>query len=582
MDHLPRELILEVARLLGLGQDSTDSTHFAHCSKRLHSILEPEIHIRRKSHFIQLVNRPSPLHLTLCAEDFDVIYGDHFAPLEDTVDLESPFGSISMTIGLGDLSHRDGRAVLAFLTRCKGLGYIDLTISRLDTPQCTIDPVRSCQGRICGFRLVKAIILACTEVANVELSLKLGQGVEKDEEDSPFEFRPPPIVPTLAVIPPTPLTSPQAKSPKHVSLQAHSLMDSSIFQPKPMKRRLSSPNPPTPSLQEAPVNGFRSFTLYQHPKVRVRSTSTMSQMPLEAAIRNKLRHAPYPIHCQPALKCFSLTNPRLFQASMYDLTLDILSSSTLTCLTLDLIPFSILIWSQIFAAISLPSLFELHIGKVEVAWPDLEAFFQRHESIKVLDLRGNLLVGRAALPESKNRETDGVKPLFPRVETLKANTEYLAPLLKDPFHLPFLHQLEICPTMSSYPGDPYSLQVFDAVLSRNQADSFYFSVIKELNLGYVRDSSFLEWAFQPYLKKPKAKGEGKRRLPQLKGVENVIYCGPPTFTKEVVDAVCAWLMDDGITPARTLNTHSRGELIIRLLNRVCPDLNASDEKDGAD
>ncbi|PPQ67845.1 hypothetical protein CVT24_003152 [Panaeolus cyanescens] len=576
MNSLPRELILEIALLVGLDDGSLDATHFAHSSKRLYEILNPEIHIRRKLRFIQLVNLPSPFHVTLCTENFADIYGVHFEPLDDSVELESWFESLSMTVGLGNISDQDVQAVLTFLVRCKGLGYIDLTISRLDTTSCTRDLSQPCKGRTCGFKAAKAIIQACTEVKDVELSIKLGQAVEKDEEQGPFEFHPTPIIPILAVIPATPLTSP--KSPKRLSLQVQSLLDPSIMTHVPMKRPLSTPNPPSPSLQEAPANGYRSFTLYQHPDVRVRTTSTMSQMPLEAAIRAKYRHAPYPRHCCPALKCFSLTNPRFFQASIYDLTLDVLTSSTLTCLTLDQMPFNLLLWSQIFAAITLPSLLELHLGKVEVAWPDLEAFFQRHESIKILDLRGNILVGRAALPASKDSTTnaDVVKPLFPRVEVLRASTEYLAPFLQDPFHLPFLRQLEIWPTASSYPGDPYSLKVYDAVASRNQADSFYFSVIKVINLGYIRDSNFLEWAFQPYLNKPKAKGEGKRSLPVLKGVENVVYCGPPTFTKEVVDAVCAWLMDDGITPARTLSTHSRQELIIRLLGRVCPQLTTGD------
>ncbi|PPQ81385.1 hypothetical protein CVT25_015906 [Psilocybe cyanescens] len=123
---------------------------------------------------------------------------------------------------------------------------------------------------------------------------------------------------------------------------------------------------------------------------------------------------------QPEFSSLYIDGPIPLHQSLYPITLNALNSP-ITSLTLHRISFTLYDWAQILPSITMPMLKDLAIGNLFIAFPDLLAFLERHESIENLFLTDNNVIGIAKLPSHS---------ILPRLSTLATTSEYLLPFLQ--------------------------------------------------------------------------------------------------------------------------------------------------------
>lgn len=153
---------------------------------------------------------------------------------------------------------------------------------------------------------------------------------------------------------------------------------------------------------------------------------------------------PYP-RFPPLLTTLCIRGEFLFSASMYPWTLYILNTAPLIHLSVtdgrsNPNHFT---WSQILPAITIPTLKELAIGKIAVAFPDMVDFLKRHPSLQSLDLTANYLIGVFRFPDSLSKSE-----FLPRLCRLTASSEYTTPFIR-------YHQLGYCPQLKTYKFVPF-------------------------------------------------------------------------------------------------------------------------------
>ena len=148
------------------------------------------------------------------------------------------------------------------------------------------------------------------------------------------------------------------------------------------------------------------------------------------------RQPKYPLSLvsEPQLTSISIDSDTLFLATMYPFTLDLLNLSPITKLSLSHITLSVFDWSLILPSIHMKSLTHLSIADLQIPFPDLLKFFQRHPSITTLDLTKNLPIGIVKFPPES---------VLPLLSTFTGSSGYLVPLLQHQIlgYLPLLHQL---------------------------------------------------------------------------------------------------------------------------------------------
>ena len=178
-------------------------------------------------------------------------------------------------------------------------------------------------------------------------------------------------------------------------------------------------------------------------------TYDMTPVPLYTVTPRHLEYTglPYP-QFPPLLTSLRIKGDRLFSASMYPWMLYILNIAPLTHLSITDGQLNHFTWSQILSAITIPTLKDLGIGKIAIAFPDLVEFLKRHPLIETLDLTSNLLIGVFRFPKSLSKSD-----FLPRLCSLTATSEYTRPFIQ-------YHQLGYCPLLKTYefvsfPGPPF-------------------------------------------------------------------------------------------------------------------------------
>lgn len=143
---------------------------------------------------------------------------------------------------------------------------------------------------------------------------------------------------------------------------------------------------------------------------------------------------PLSLVSEPQLTSISIDTDTLFLATMYPFTLDLLNLSPITRLSLSHITLSVFDWSLILPSIHMKSLTHLAIADLQIPFPDLLQFFQRHPSITTLDMTNNLPIGIVKFP---------LESVLPLLSTVTGSSGYLVPLLQHQIlgYLPSLRRL---------------------------------------------------------------------------------------------------------------------------------------------
>ncbi|KAJ3502474.1 hypothetical protein NLJ89_g8871 [Agrocybe chaxingu] len=171
---------------------------------------------------------------------------------------------------------------------------------------------------------------------------------------------------------------------------------------------------------------------------------------------------------KPLLTGVSFDGSEWFSASLYPWTIHTLNNAPITRLSLDKTSLTLFDWCHILPAITMPSLTQLTIGHLSVAFPDLRSFLQRHPTITILDLAGNQAVGMVDLPAP-----DSNPSFLPFLQSLTANSQYILPFVQyqDRGNFSSLRRLHVKPLRStSAPSErdyPYPVDhlypIFDAI-----------------------------------------------------------------------------------------------------------------------
>ncbi|KIM41243.1 hypothetical protein M413DRAFT_27633 [Hebeloma cylindrosporum] len=134
-----------------------------------------------------------------------------------------------------------------------------------------------------------------------------------------------------------------------------------------------------------------------------------------------VRKPKYPLSliAEPKLTSISIKSDTLFLPTLYPFALDLLNSSSITRLSLSHITLNVFDWTLILPSLSMKSLTEFSIADVQIPFPDLLKFFQRHPSITTLDLTNNLPI--VTFPSSNSA--------LPLLGTF-TSSPYLVPLLQ--------------------------------------------------------------------------------------------------------------------------------------------------------
>ncbi|KAF8153292.1 hypothetical protein B0H34DRAFT_99440 [Crassisporium funariophilum] len=207
------------------------------------------------------------------------------------------------------------------------------------------------------------------------------------------------------------------------------------------------------------------------PRTSPVTTLPISNTELLVTAVDKAPKYPVPLPQHPQITGLRIHSLTFFLSSFLPLTIHTLNTAPITTLRLDKAALNIYTWSRILAQLTMPHLTELAIGKLAIAFPDLEAFSQRHPLIVHLDTSRNIPIGVVRVPPQSISWLSSWTTFFPDLTTLIGNAQYISSLLEHPTSFPALQEVGLRFTSDRrlsaefYPADRCD-SVFDLLAHR--------------------------------------------------------------------------------------------------------------------
>ncbi|KAF8961416.1 hypothetical protein BDZ97DRAFT_1211051 [Flammula alnicola] len=371
--ELPIELILEIASYLDF--EDPAPTQFALTCRHIYGIMMPQILADQAEHVRTLAESTYNITVRLSPYKEEVI-ASSFGLGIGIEPFGGPYRKVEFCVGH---NIKDIRCVRGLITHARQLEHVVLNFSRYSS-----------------LRKLAVTLDFCVQRPNLSLTVSgnLPDICHGDYGRGPFDFKVEKIKPQIPLVETQQVFVEPRKAKRGilVRIMYPFLKFLGVFAPN------SEINDPMPS--SSPT---------------ISSETTISAIPRRSTVHLALSH-------EPQLSSFSIESNTLFLPSFYPLTRDLLNMAPITTLSLAHITLHLFDWAQILPSITMPALTNLSIGvKLSIAFPDLLAFLERHESIRILDLTDNEAIGPVKLPP---------KPILLQLTSLTGNSEYLLPFIQ--------------------------------------------------------------------------------------------------------------------------------------------------------
>lgn len=235
---------------------------------------------------------------------------------------------------------------------------------------------------------------------------------------------------------------------------------------------------------------------------------------------------------KPQVKSLSITGDILFTASLYPWTLHLLNAAPLTTLSITRVTLTLFNWNIILPLINIPSLLNLSLGKVAIAFPDLLSFLERHSTLNYLNFSEYTMIGVMQLPTSYSKSS-----FLPNLSYLHATPELILPFLqyRQRGYFPTLHDFALYsfqhngPPSEQYPQFRNEFYPIYDCISQGQYRNL------ALTLYSVPSSGLVEWMRTGW------EAQNPRTLP---GVQRLLFKYVAKHSQQLDDWLRDWIEED--------------------------------------
>jgi hypothetical protein len=285
------------------------------------------------------------------------------------------------------------------------------------------------------------------------------------------------------------------------------------------------------------------------------SSSTCCRTAAQVVPREPRFDIPRP-RVAPRLTGLWMEGDSLLRATTYPWTRDIINAAPLTHLSITQSTLTLFDWSQILSSITIPTLTYLAIGQVAVAFPDLLDFFNRHPSLRIINLSDNDLIGTVSFPTATPLTKS---KLLPKLNTLVATPEYIHPFI--------FHQKDGYFQVLN----AYDLRPFPEKHDQNIRERRFHAIFEllasnprthlSITLSRMSLNTLVKWLLDT---------SGRTGLRKLPRIRNLVLVGESYSGRLIEDRVLGLLE----TQTLVIDIPLQGERVLldRLFHTVCPDL----------